>query len=164
MIAVVLADTHIPARVKKIPEELLPFLREASLILHAGDATEWWVIEELSRFASVYMVRGNMDSLEVSSRLPEKTVVEIERVRLGLIHGLGSPEEAKRMALSAFKTESVQAVVYGHSHRPLLEWHKDFLLMNPGSPTDDVFAPCRTFGRLEICGERIFRAEIIRIE
>ncbi len=164
MIAVILADTHIPARAKRIPEELLPFLKEASLILHAGDATEWWVIEELSRFASVYTVRGNMDSLEVSSRLPEKTVVEVGRVRLGLIHGWGSPEEAKRVALSAFKTEGVQAVVYGHSHKPLLEWHEDFLLMNPGSPTDKVFAPCRTFGRLEICRERIFRAEIICLE
>lgn len=164
MIVVVLSDTHIPERMRGLPDELLSFLEGAFCILHAGDVTEWWVVEELSRFAPVYAVRGNMDTPGVLSRLPEKRVVELGGVRVGLIHGRGSPETAERIALEAFSKDGIHAIVYGHSHRPFLEWKKNYILMNPGSPTDTVFAPCRTFGRLEITGGRILRGEIIRLD
>lgn len=161
---VVLSDTHVPERSRTLPEHLVPFLKEASSILHAGDLTEWWVLEELSRFAPVYAVCGNMDAKEVCSRLPAKRIVELEGVRIGLLHGRGSPEEAERMALTSFAGEDVQVIIYGHSHRPLLSWRKDFLLMNPGSPTDRVFSPCLTIGRLEIVSRRVLRGEIIRLD
>jgi putative phosphoesterase len=160
----VLSDTHIPERMRKLPEDLLSCLQGVSFILHTGDVTEWWVIEELSRIAPVYGVCGNMDTPGVASRLPERRVVELEGIRIGLLHGRGSPEEAERIALKAFAQEDVQVIVYGHSHRPKLEWQKAFLLVNPGSPTDTVFAPRRTLGRLEIAEGRILRAEIVALE
>ncbi|MEN3203036.1 MAG: metallophosphoesterase family protein [Atribacterota bacterium] len=164
MIVAVLSDTHIPERSRTLPEYLVPFLKGVDCILHAGDVTEWWVLEELSQFAPVHAVCGNMDIPGVRMRLPAKRVVELEGVRIGLLHGHGSPEEAERMALTSFVGENVQVIIYGHSHRPLLVWHKEFLLMNPGSPTDRVFSPCLTMGRLEITSGRVSRGEIIRLD
>lgn len=164
MVVAVLSDTHIPERSKVLPEYLTPFLRNANCILHAGDVTEWWVLEELSQFAPVYAVCGNMDAPGVHTRLPIKRVVELEGVRIGLVHGHGSPEEAERIALASFTGEDVQVVIYGHSHRPLLIWRREFLLMNPGSPTDRVFSPCPTMGRLEVVSGKVTRGEIIRLD
>lgn len=164
MVVAVLSDTHIPERLKTIPDYLTPFLRGVDCILHAGDVIEWWVLEELSQFAPVYAVCGNMDTPGVHSRLPARRVVELEGVRIGLIHGHGSPEEAERMALTSFSQENVQVIIYGHSHRPLLVWQKNFLLLNPGSPTDRIFAPCLTLGRLEIASGKVIRGEIIRLD
>lgn len=164
MIIAVLSDTHIPERSKALPEYLTPFLKGVNCILHAGDVTEWWVLEELSQFAPVYAVSGNMDAPYVHTRLPAKRVVELEGVRIGLVHGHGSPEEAERMALTSFTDENVQVIVYGHSHRPLLMWRREFLLMNPGSPTDRVFSPCLTLGRLEVVSGRVIRGEIVRLD
>lgn len=164
MVVAVLSDTHIPERSRVLPEYLVPFLREAGCILHAGDITEWWVLEELSQFAPVYAVCGNMDTPQVHMHLPAKRIVTLEGVRIGLLHGHGSPEEAERMALTSFSGENVQVIVYGHSHRPLLVWRKEFLLMNPGSPTDRIFSPCLTMGRLEIVSGKVLRGEIIRFD
>lgn len=164
MIVAVLSDTHIPERSKVLPEYLTPLLKDVNCILHAGDVTEWWVLEELSQFAPVHAVCGNMDTPGVHTRLPAKRVIELEGVRIGLVHGHGSPEEAERIAVASFMGENVQVVVYGHSHRPLLTWRREFLLMNPGSPTDRVFSPCLTMGRLEVVSGRVVRGEIIRLD
>ncbi len=46
-LAVVLADTHISRRARALPEELVPYLERADLILHAGDLIEASVLDEL---------------------------------------------------------------------------------------------------------------------
>ena len=38
------------------------------------------------------------------------------------------------------------AVVFGHSHMPLLEAERGFQIFNPGSPTERRRAPARTMG------------------
>ncbi|MCS7242785.1 MAG: metallophosphatase family protein [Candidatus Caldatribacterium sp.] len=164
MVVAILSDTHIPERLKVLPEYLTSFLQSVDCILHAGDIVEWWVLEELSQFAPVYAVCGNMDTPSVCTRLPAKRVVELEGVRIGLVHGRGSPEEAEKVALTSFAEENVNVVVYGHSHRPLLVWRREFLLVNPGSPTDKVFSPCLTMGRLEIASGKVCKGEIIRLD
>jgi predicted phosphodiesterase len=45
---VVLADTHIPDFARALPNSLVPALRKADLILHAGDVTSRTVLDELS--------------------------------------------------------------------------------------------------------------------
>ncbi|MCX7668285.1 MAG: YfcE family phosphodiesterase, partial [Atribacterota bacterium] len=115
---VVLSDTHLPERAKDLPKKVYGELEKASLILHAGDFTEWWVIEKLKGFAPLKVVRGNMDSQEVKEQLPEKEVFDLEEVRIGLIHGSGSPAETRRKVREAFQGENLKLLVYGHTHQP----------------------------------------------
>ncbi len=58
----VISDTHIPQRGRNLPPYFTSFFEGVSLILHAGDITEWWFLEELMKYAPVRAVRGNMDS------------------------------------------------------------------------------------------------------
>ena len=50
------------------------------------------------------------------------------------------------------------AVVFGHSHQPLIETADGFQIFNPGSPTERRRAPTQTMGVLEAeSGELRFR-------
>ena len=50
----------------------------------------------------------------------------------------------------SFKNDKVDAIVFGHSHQPLVMRQGGVLFFNPGSPTDDIFAPYKSVGILEI--------------
>jgi len=58
LLAVVLADTHIPRRAKGLPEGLLSHLEGADLILHAGDLLDPALLDELTLYAPVRAVRA----------------------------------------------------------------------------------------------------------
>jgi hypothetical protein len=49
-----------------------------------------------------------------------------------------------------FANKKVDVVVFGHSHHPMNEKIDDVLYFNPGSATDTVFAPYRSYGILEM--------------
>jgi uncharacterized protein len=60
----VVSDTHIPDFAKAIPEALVPALKQADLILHAGDVTSVAVLDQLAGYATVRAVIGNGDPVD----------------------------------------------------------------------------------------------------
>ncbi len=146
----VLSDTHFTD-----PFEGAGFFRrlcescfaDASIILHAGDLVH---PDALLGFGDcpVYAVRGNMDPS--ARELPLRRVVEIGPFRIGMIHGWGAPEGLEERVLAEFSDERLDALVYGHSHRPVCHLRKGLLLLNPGSPTDRRQAPTHTVGLLDV--------------
>ncbi|MDY6865022.1 MAG: metallophosphoesterase family protein [Halobacteriota archaeon] len=155
----VVSDTHIPVRVKELPKELKSGLKDVDLILHAGDFEESSALRDLRDICEVKAVHGNMDSLALKEELPEKLVLEVEGYKIGLTHGFGAPEGLEARLRKRF--DKIDIMVYGHSHRPMNEVVDGTLFFNPGSPTDIIFAPFKSFGILEIGRE--IRAEIIKI-
>lgn len=145
---VVTADTHIPKVAPCLPRGLLERWRGADLILHAGDLVEMPVLDELRALAPTRAVAGNMDRPEVSSALPGQAVVEVEGVRIGLIHGWGPPLGIERRVLSRFS--GVAVVIFGHTHKALIERRKGVLLLNPGTPTDPRFSPDMSYIELTV--------------
>ena len=147
--------------IEQLHELLKPHFADVKLILHAGDAVDLAVFDMLETFAPVRAVSGNMDSSAVRGRWPEQDVIEVEGVKIGLTHGSGSPYGLE-VRVQEYFDDSVEVIVFGHSHRPLLEKSGRRLLFNPGSPTDRRFAPQRSFGLLHL--ENKPRGEIIRLE
>jgi uncharacterized protein len=157
-LAVVLADTHIPRRSRALPEELVPYLTEADLILHAGDLLEASVLDELSTHAPVYAVRGNVDLPEVD--LPETLEFDFGGATIAMIHDSGRKEGRRKRLHRRFP--EARAIVFGHSHIPFLEDEDGLLLLNPGSPTDRRRQPRHTFALLR-AEEGSVRAEILTL-
>ena len=155
LLAVVLADTHIPRRAKGVPEALVPHLDRADLILHAGDLLEAWVLDGLSRYAPVRAVKGNVDGPDVD--LPETLEFEVGGVSVAMIHDSG-PKKGRRSRMRRRFPEA-RVVVFGHSHIPLLEDEGGLMLLNPGSPTDRRRQPEHTFALLQVEGGEA-RAEV----
>ena len=159
---VVFSDTHIPARAPRLPEELLQAAREADMVLHAGDFTNeetLWTLGELPRFKGV---AGNMDGPAVRSQLKDFEIIEAEGVRILLTHGWGAPGPLPNLLRRHFDGENLDVIVYGHSHRAFNEVLDGILLFNPGSPTDKVFAPYRSYGILEVDNGSV-KGEIVKL-
>ncbi len=156
LLAVVLADTHIPRRARALPEELVPYLERADLILHAGDLIEAAVLDELSLYAPVRAVKGNVDPPDVD--LPETLEFDFGGARIAMIHDSGRKEGRRKRLKRRFPDARV--VVFGHSHAPFLEDEDGLLLLNPGSPTDKRWQPHHTFALLRT-EEGDVRAEIV---
>jgi uncharacterized protein len=127
----VVSDTHLPRGQRQLPARLVEVCTAADLILHAGDFSALSVLVELELLGPVQAVLGNTDDDGLAARLPVERVVEAEGMRIGMVHDSGSKDGRARRLRERFP--DCQAVVFGHSHIPLVEQHGDLLLLNPGS-------------------------------
>ena len=158
VLAVVIADTHIPRWAKKLPDTLLQHLAKADLILHAGDLMDPALLEELSACAPVHAVHGNLDPPEAN--LPETLQFDVGGISIAMIHDSGTKKGRRTRLRRRFP--DARGVIFGHSHIPWLEDEDDLLLLNPGSPTDKRRQPDFTFAKLRIEGGEV-RAEILSL-
>jgi uncharacterized protein len=158
----VVSDTHIPDFAKALPGVLVPALKQADLILHAGDVTSPAILDQLAGYATVRAVIGNGDPVETMLAWGASPTLEltVEGVRIGMIHDAGPREGRERRMRRRFP--DARAVVFGHSHIP---WNADVdgqLLFNPGSPTWKRRQPAPTYGLLHVSGGQV-RAEVIAL-
>ena len=155
MIIGVIADTHIPSRAKELPEKLVNELRKVDLIIHAGDFVESEVLEMLEGIKKVEAVFGNMDEEQIKIKLPGTKIIELEGIKIGIVHGCDICWDLNHRVPINFKDEKLDCVVFGHTHVSKNERIGDRLFFNPGSPTDEIFISTKTFGILEIKNKKI---------
>jgi putative phosphoesterase len=137
-------------------------LRAADVILHAGDVLDEGILGELSELAPVYAVLGNNDGSLVGI-LPVTRLVELQGVRIGMIHDSGAAAGRARRLRRRFPDADV--VVFGHSHVPVNEAGEGGqLLFNPGSPTQRRGQPVRSIGELRIAGGAVAERRIIALD
>lgn len=148
----VLSDTHLVGVTGDFERILREYLSDCEAIIHVGDFTDIKVYEYLKEFVKgkIFAVCGNMDGGAIRQVLPERMVIEVEGVKLGLMHGWGPPQGIEERIRTAFEGEGVRAIVYGHTHSPANHWSSGILFFNPGSPTDRIYAKRNTLGILEI--------------
>ena len=151
---VVLADTDIRrGSRRRLADTVLAELGRADVILHAGDLVVPELLEELSGFGPVHAVLGNNDH-ELVGCLPEQLVVDVDGVRIAMVHDSGA--RAGRAGRLRRRFPDAAVVVFGHSHMPVDELGIDGQrLFNPGSPTERRSAPDRTVGRLGVVDGRV---------
>ena len=142
----VVSDTHSLL----IPPEVINALNKTDMIIHAGDFCTLKDVGTFSRLKDFKGVCGNMDGADVRKLLPRREVLEMEGVTIGIFHGEGPREGILDAVRSAFKDRRLDAVVFGHSHQPFNKLIGGTLYFNPGSPTDMVRAPYRSYGILDI--------------
>jgi hypothetical protein len=135
----VISDTHISGPTKELCRLVQPggVFEDAALVLHAGDMVHASVLDAFLP-KDVAAVRGNMDGFDARDRFPSSRIVEAEGFRIAMMHGWGSPEGLEEAILSRF--ENVDAVVYGHTHRPANRRIKGVLVFNPGSFSSSALA------------------------
>lgn len=142
---VLLADTHVPKRAHDLPPALWSAIEAADLVIHAGDWVDVRLLDGLDRRARRLIgVVGNNDGAALRARLPEVAGVEVEGVRLAVVHDTGPAARREARMDAAFPDADV--LVFGHSHIP---WNTvspaGMRLLNPGSPTDRRRQPHGTF-------------------
>lgn len=140
-----ISDTHVPQRARRLPEQVWRAVDEADLVLHAGDWVDLLLYDELSRRATALLgVFGNNDGADLRGVLPEIARATIEGIRFAMIHETGAAAGRERRMDAAFPDADV--LVFGHSHIP---WDSvtpgGLRLLNPGSPTDRRRQPTHSY-------------------
>lgn len=146
----VIADTHGLLRPR-----VLTLLSGCDRILHAGDVGGTEILSQLREIAPVEAVRGNMDSGPNALELPPSLHGELEGVPFSMVH--------RREDVDHGWVKSRRLVIFGHSHRPELEWRGGCLLLNPGSVGPPRFSLPLTLAILTIRDGRLV-PEILAVE
>jgi putative phosphoesterase len=157
---VVLADTHMrPGSRRRLPAAALAEVERADVVLHAGDIVTAEVLDYLGSYAPTVAVLGNNDDDLVGS-LPERRVLELDGVRIGMVHDSG-PRRGREPRLRRDFPDA-DLVVFGHSHIP---WNTAGLdgqwLLNPGSPTERRSQPQPTLATVDLADGEIEAIKIV---
>jgi uncharacterized protein len=147
----VISDTHGLMR-----PEALAALRGSHLIIHAGDVGNADVIKELAGIAPTHVVRGNIDTGDWAGSLPMTELVEIGERRFYVLH------EIARLDVEPADS-GFTAVVFGHSHQPMIETREGVLFLNPGSAGPRRFKLPVTVARVGLAAARM-RPEIVELQ
>lgn len=157
MKVLIVSDTH------RQEENLIRALKKESpidMLIHCGD------VEGMEREIETYagcktiFVAGNNDYF---SNLPREQELCLEDFHIWVTHGHNyyvstNPEYIRREA----KIRKMDMVLYGHTHRPVIEQTKELIAINPGSltyPRQEGRRP--SYAVLDICQNNIRKLEIV---
>jgi putative phosphoesterase len=161
----VVSDTHLPRFGRALPRRLVEALEvaEVELILHLGDLTADFVPGLFEAIAPFDAVAGNNDGPELVERFGRRKVVQLEGVRIGMVHGdLGIGRTTPERAAASFGHDEVELVLFGHSHVPLVTaLDNGRSLLNPGSPMDKRAQARHSWALVEVEAGAILRAELV---
>lgn len=138
----VISDTHIYTHSsRELHPALIHFFQRAGvgLMIHLGDVNSRFVLDELVEIAPLIAVYGNNDDEDLQVILPRTTRFSVGRFTFGVIHGHGG-RSARDEAIKRWAGK-VDCVLFGHSHKPLLEKNGETILFNPGSATERRWHP-----------------------
>ncbi len=124
----IVSDSH---RDNRNIETVLDKIKPIDMLIHCGDAegSEYFIGEKAE--CPMEIVLGNNDFF---SKLPLDREFEIGPYKVWLTHGhyfyvsMG-PERLIEEA----ESRGVDIVMFGHTHRPMLESYGDLTVLNPGS-------------------------------
>lgn len=161
-----LADTHVPARAKRLPDDVWRAVDEADVVVHAGDWVDLATLEALDeRSRRLIAVWGNNDGDELRQRMPEFAVARIEGVNLGVVHETGAARGREARMDARYPDGVLDLLVFGHSHIP---WDsmtpQGIRLLNPGSPTDRRRQPVCTLMTATIDGDRVTDVTVVPVD
>ena len=123
MLIGLIADTHGLMR-----PEALRALAGTDVILHAGDVGPSAVLEALAAIAPVRAVYGNVDIQDGMLAAAIDCVFDGVRVHVSHGHELGSPTPERLAARYV-----ADVIVFGHTHRALMQSVGSTLVINPGA-------------------------------
>ncbi|MCX5693379.1 MAG: metallophosphoesterase family protein [Candidatus Omnitrophica bacterium] len=159
----IVSDTHLSCGDCELPAKLTRELEKCDLIIHAGDLVDICVLDSLSKISKVHAVCGNMDCDNVRTKLEIKEILNVVDKKICVMHGYGHPDKLIDILKNEFFSEKPDIIIFGHSHVPKNEYIDGVLFFNPGSATDTVFAPYRSYGTIEISKDGGIKADIHKL-
>lgn len=139
----VISDTH-----GYLHPAVADVFRGAARIVHAGDIGQSGVLRALGRIAPVTAVRGNMDAGPWAASLPAVAMVELESLRICVLHDRNSLDLDPLQA-------GISVVISGHTHQPQLVREDGVLFLNPGSASHPRRRQHPTVALLEMIDARL---------
>ena len=129
---IALSDTHLTG---PVPAELLDIVKDADVVIHAGDFNTLAAYESLKGACKeLIAVHGNCDAAGAARSCCRRAgPSRLEGVKFGLVHSGKHVTDVTNMRYLALEM-GVGVLIFGHLHRPIID-RSDVLLVCPGSPT-----------------------------
>ena len=159
-----ISDTHLPVRAKKLPAPVWEAVDGADVVVHAGDWVSVALLDELeARAKRLIGCWGNNDGPELRARLPEVARVTLDGMSVAVVHETGPAKGREARCEAAYP--GVDLLVFGHSHIP---WDttapSGLRLLNPGSPTDRRRQPTHTWMTARVQEGELRWVDLVHLE
>ena len=151
----IIGDTHVKS-INELPNEMIQEIKESDWVIHVGDYTFIDVLNGLIDLKGNYFkgVYGNADPKQIWDKVPLKDVFEIKGKRIGITHPASgsSHENIETKVIAEFKNDSVDIIIFGHTHDPIIHYKENLIVINPGKGylEKDYYGPSTTIAILEI--------------
>jgi len=122
-------------------------------IVCAGDVGGAHVLEALRALAPLYAVYGNNDEKLGGLGLPLRLDFALDGVHFHLVHQIPHAQPAA----------GADVVVFGHSHRALIERRGDLMYVNPGAAGRAGFHRLQTVALMRVAGGQVREARIVEL-
>jgi uncharacterized protein len=155
-----MSDTHFSGGLE-FPDIVWDQIDDCDQIIHAGDFTSLDTYEELQAHRPVIGALGNTDSNALSGLIPEINELEVYGVRIGVVHGWGSPKGIVERIYPKMAARKFDIVVFGHSHIADICGMGSILFVNPGSVTSSRFSQHNSVATLAVSEDGFEAPEII---
>lgn len=145
----VISDSHYDGdSVKAIKK----YLNNVDIIIHCGDGSPDIDILAKDFTGEIYVVRGNCD---INNLYPIERIIEIMGKRIFITHGHRYNVKYEYNTIF-YKGKEVEAdiVLFGHSHKALIERVGGITIMNPGSLALPYGRAKKTMGFIEIYDDK----------
>ena len=150
----VLSDTH-----NYLDPRISQLFAGVDHILHAGDIGLPAILLQLELIAPVTAVLGNTDDAGFHYRQAE--VVEVAGHRF-LVQHIVRPQALADPIRARIVGERLNAVVFGHTHKPFCQTIGGALFFNPGYAGKSRFGLARSVAILR-CSDEGIRAEYLKL-
>lgn len=155
-----LSDTH-----SFLDPKVFEYFQACDEIWHGGDFGIG-VLEQLESFKPVRAVFGNIDDLELRTRLPEDLWFTCEGLSVFMTHIGGAPPNYNPRVKKILSARIPDIFICGHSHILRIKKdanYKNMLYLNPGAAGNHGFHSVKTLVRFEISGTEIKNMEVIEL-
>lgn len=155
-----LSDTH-----SFLDPKVFDYFQACDEIWHGGDFGIG-VLEQLESFKPVRAVFGNIDDLELRTKLPEDFWFTCEGLSVFMTHIGGAPPNYNPRVKKILSARIPDIFICGHSHILRIKKdasYKNMLYLNPGAAGNHGFHSVKTLVRFEISGTEIKNMEVIEL-
>ncbi|WP_073374781.1 metallophosphoesterase family protein [Desulfofustis glycolicus] len=126
----ILSDTHRTSCDPAFTLAVMTAFQGCDTIAHAGDVTDARILAAFHG-KRVYAVHGNMCTPSTRSLLPESLSFSVGGYLIALCHGHRADHDRAGYLLGRFP--EADAIIFGHTHQPVIQNFGSTLLINPGS-------------------------------
>lgn len=148
MLIGIISDTH-----GHLDPRLAAAFEGVDAIVHAGDVGSDAVLAALRAMARLHAVYGNNDEKLGGLGLPFRANFVLGGVRFHLVHQLPDAQPQR----------TTRVVVFGHSHRTLIDDHDGVLFVNPGAAGRAGFHRVQTVALMRVDAGAIVDTRIIEL-
>lgn len=152
-----LSDTH-----TIFDDKLKEFFRDVDEVWHAGDFGNREVSDRISAFKPLKGVYGNCDGTDVRIVHPYIQLMEVEGMKVLMMHIGGYPGRYDYKALQLIESHRPDVFISGHSHilKVINDKRYNMLTINPGAAGIQGFHNVRTALRFRIENGSIIEMEV----